>query len=195
MSGELYSITSDFGGEAPNTSKLRDEIIASNIVSDLISIDRSGDSIIIRFQNNLSGGDKTTLDSIVAAHTVEQPVSETVSVILASATPRGDAFDNTTNRRCATMEYAGTNNALPIKLFSCVAYMDSGITNYTISVYDLKNKLYLASGTFTNTEEDVVQLGTISNLPQKSTTLEVQVKRTGGPAKKYVYIDKITAWG
>lgn len=194
MSTQLYSIVSDFG-EAPNSNKLQNEIIESAISSSLLSIDRRGDEVFIRFSTELSVGDKTLLDSLVAGHTNTTTLTETATIQLATATPRTERFNSVVNKRCATMEYAGTSQTLPIKFFSCFAYKDSSVSNYTISIFDIKNKVYLTSETFTNDTEDIVYLDTISNLPKNLTTLEVQVKKQGGNSKQYMYIDKVTAWG
>jgi hypothetical protein len=63
-----YSITNDFPNDLVASNKLSIEIEASSIVGTLERIDTVGDDCDIWFADALSGGDQTTLNGLVAAH-------------------------------------------------------------------------------------------------------------------------------
>ncbi len=63
-----YSISSDFPNQKEDTDRLTQEIADSAIVTALDYIDTAGDDCDIWFVDALSGGDQTTLDTIVANH-------------------------------------------------------------------------------------------------------------------------------
>ena len=66
-----YSISGDFPNAKEDSSRLSREILDSSISTPLERIDTDGDDCDIWFDDALSGGDKTTLDGLVAAHTGE----------------------------------------------------------------------------------------------------------------------------
>lgn len=71
-----YSISSDFSAGVA-TDALASEIETSSIVTVLDRIDTAGDDCDVWFKDVLSGGDQTTLNSLVAAHAgvgLAQPV-------------------------------------------------------------------------------------------------------------------------
>lgn len=63
-----YSINDDTANGKVAPEKLQTEIEASSISTDLSLIDTSDDNLLIKFVDELSSGDETTLDSLVAAH-------------------------------------------------------------------------------------------------------------------------------
>jgi len=71
-----YSISGDFPNAKEDSSRLSREILDSSISTPLERIDTDGDDCDIWFDDVLSGGDKTTLDGLVAAHTGE-PMPDT----------------------------------------------------------------------------------------------------------------------
>ena len=66
-----YSISSDFPNSKVCTGRLVYEISGSSIVTAIDSVNTSGDVCDIWMKAALSGGDETTLDGIVAAHSGE----------------------------------------------------------------------------------------------------------------------------
>ena len=91
-----YTISTAFPSGSVNPTKLRLEIIDSDIVTPLsyVSTDEDSDNCAIWFDNTLSGGDVTILDGIVASHDGQafanryrvQQVSETTSADTTSLT-------------------------------------------------------------------------------------------------------------
>ena len=188
---ETYSIAnpSHFNGTEPNLNQLETEITNSSIATAISHSGRTDDAVDIVFDSQISAGDQTTLTGLVSAHT---PVVITPYTILGTITPRNTEFNNTSYIRIGSFTYPGTNYSDSITKISSIAYKDSGVTNYSIRVYDSKNDAEIASGTFSNTLEEVCDLTNISNLPSGVGKFEVHIKKTGGQGNKKVHIDSIT---
>jgi hypothetical protein len=73
-----YSIATNFPNHLVASDRLTMEIGQSSIVTALDHIDTSGDAVNIWFKDVLSGGDQTTLNGVVAAHS-GVPLSVTAS--------------------------------------------------------------------------------------------------------------------
>ena len=63
-----YSIQNDFPNHLVSSDRLKNEIGVSAIITALARIDTSGDDCGITFKDELSSGDETILDGLVAAH-------------------------------------------------------------------------------------------------------------------------------
>jgi len=170
---ESYSITTDFGGSV-SISQLDQEIQDSSIVTSLLGINRYGDTIDIVFSSTISTGEKTTLDGIVSAHT---PVT-TASFTPFSVYPARNTYRSSIYSRVASHKFYGTSYSIySISIFS---FMRSDVTSYDIRVLNISDNSIIATGNFSNTAEDYLDLGTISNIPTVDTEIEVHVKKNGG---------------
>ena len=188
---ETYSIAnpSHSNGTEPDISQLQTEITDSAIATAISHINRIGDAVDIVFDSQISAGDQTTLTNLVAAHT---PIVVTPYTILATIIPRSIEFSNSSYIRIGSFVYQGTVSSDPLTKISCIAYKDSGVTSYSIRVFDSKNNAEIASATFTNDTEDDVELTTINNLPSGTGRFEIQIKKTGGTGNQKVHIDSIS---
>jgi hypothetical protein len=85
-------------------------------------------------------------------------------------------------------DYDGT-----LRRIQALSYMDTGTTSYDIEVFDLDNNVQLITNNFTNASEEVERntSGVISSPPTGHTTLEINVKKTGGNNKKYARVEEI----
>jgi len=73
---------------------------------------------------------------------------------------------------------------------------DGTISSYDVEVYDVTNKVSLASMNFTNTDIDTLNdLGTISPSPSGDVIIEINAKRTGGNRRSHLHIDQIIFYG
>lgn len=79
-----YSISTDFPNHVVATDRLLVEVRASAIVTAVDYINTSGDDCDIWFKADLSSGDKTLLDGIVAAHSGEPMPAESSRVVITS---------------------------------------------------------------------------------------------------------------
>jgi hypothetical protein len=188
---ENYSISnpSHFNGVVPRFIHLQNEIANSSIANTISHITRVDDNVDIVFDTQLSASEKTTLDGLVSGH---NPANFISYYIVGQVIPRNSEFTQTDYKRAGTFEYSGTSTSSEITRISAVSYQDSGVTNYSIRIYDEKNNKEIAIGTFTNETEDICVLDSISNLPTESSIFEVQVKKTGGNGKMKVHVDTVT---
>ncbi len=69
---ETYSVSSDFGGIAPNIAQLDNQIINDPaITTDLIGISLNADVVDIIFVSTISGSEKTALDNLVSNYILD----------------------------------------------------------------------------------------------------------------------------
>jgi len=170
---EIYSVINDFGGIVPNVGQLDIEINSSNITKNLYGVTTYDDVVEIVFDTTLSGSEKTTLDTLVAAHV---PIYIPETPYSLDIIPRKNNFNNSNFKRLATNIFPGTTYATA----KCVSYMSSSLTNYTIRILDKNNQQILAEATFANTTENVQDIGVLTNLPSDTTQIEISAKVTGG---------------
>lgn len=65
---ETYSLTSDFPSQIMSEPLLISEIEDSSITTQLQGVNQQGDTVTIKFASALSGGESTTLDTVVSNH-------------------------------------------------------------------------------------------------------------------------------
>lgn len=68
MSNQIYSVTGDFPNQIVHDSVLIKEILESSITTSLIGLNVIGDVCTITFTSALSGGEITTLNTVVSNH-------------------------------------------------------------------------------------------------------------------------------
>ncbi len=71
-----YSITDDFPNSKVDTSRLYNELTESTITIALTSISTTNDTLTFNFKTDISNGEETILDGIVANHTGEKLITE-----------------------------------------------------------------------------------------------------------------------
>ena len=180
---ETYSITTDFGGVEPNVGQLHLEIEANvNITKTLYGVTPYGDTVNIEFDLTLSGAEKTELDNIVANHV---PFSVTYTDKSHIITPNISETNKSSYRRVATTIFPGATYAKA----ESISYMESNGTSYDIQIFDKTHKQILLNANLTNTEEDIQDLGELSNLSSNPCQIEVSIKKNGGTK---VYIESLT---
>lgn len=82
--------------------------------------------------------------------------------------------------------YKGTDNESSITEILATVEVDSPAIGQ-IKIYDFTNKQVIAtSSTFNNTIKNMINLGTISNLPTTQSIIEIQVRKTSGKNNKFV---------
>ena len=83
------------------------------------------------------------------------------------------------------------HHGVPHKI-EVLGHVDSGVTG-DVRVYDKTNGVVLASKTFTNTEEDKIELTLVdpSPWPSDEAIVEIHAKRTVGTEKEKVYLNSM----
>lgn len=173
MSTEVYTLSTDLSSGMEN-QKLQDEINADEgIAPNATGIigDAAGDTATIYFDGTLTGGEKTTLDGIIAAHDPSM-TGEQISNISVSATE----ITNNNYVAVITFNFAGTDNIKNVSNFKVISYMDNGGTNYSLKLIDLTNNNTICTTSCSNLIDDVCDMGTVSNLPTSEAIFELQAK-------------------
>jgi hypothetical protein len=81
---------------------------------------------------------------------------------------------------------------IPIRTAKAIAYKSGTMTSFTISIFDATHLTFLASTTFTNTDEtQLLDLGTLSNVPISDSILEINVSMSNGDSSSIVYVDEL----
>lgn len=183
------SKATDFGGNL-KTGKFHKEIVAEGgIAPTLLRVDTVDDVVDIVFDAALSGGEQTTLTTLIGNHDHTVPVTyNNVSKI----SLKNETISTSTYKRFGTFIYPGSNHTGTIAKICGIGHMDIGVTSYSIKVDDKTNGTTIAVNTFTDTTEGFINLGTVSNIPTEEAMIEICVKKTGGTGNKKAYLDSIT---
>ncbi len=185
MSVEVYSLSVDFSGNL-NRTQFHQEIVDNGTLPTLVGVHDTEDIINIEFDSSLNAGQQTTLNGLVSSH-----IPSTIPKILLTETilPKKDTYSNTSYTRAASYIYNPTINTLYcVKVLS---YMDTGITSYDLQLFDKTHGNIIVTKNSTNTDEELVDVGTLTNMPTVESILELNVKRTGGKKNNNVYLESI----
>ena len=183
MSNYTYSITTDFSGNF-NYNNFLSEFYRSSISLFLLNIYTSDDNVDISFNTTLTTEQETTLNTLVANH---------------DATPiynldKSDTIVNMTSNvtyyyKIASIPVYGEYQK-SIQSINIISYMQNGNTSYDVQIYDSTNNKIISTQNFTNTDAQINDMGTLSNLPNKKSIFEIHVKSNKN--KKDVTIETIS---
>jgi len=175
------SLSADFGGNL-NQRQFHEEIESeAGITVTLQGITKTGDDIEIIFDSALSAGEQTTLNTLISNHS---PSTQAGSQISNISIPE-HLVESNSYMTITSFNYPGTNfwkNTTNIKVIS---FMEEGGTDYDVKIYDITNHKKIAEKTFSNTDEDICDLGTLNNLPSNEAIFEV-CSRTSGDTIAHV---------
>lgn len=191
MTKYTYSIASKFpsGVNISDFQKSVNDFVT--ITPNLDYIETLGDDIYLNFASPLSGTELTALETLMTSYTYE-PILFFLSTV--SVHPKLDSTNNTTYTKFGSYVFTGTDKGPSVKKVYFNGYMDTSITNYWVRLYDITNDSIIAENSFTNTAEEVCDLGTISNLPVAQATFEMQFRKNGGKQNKKVYVNGMTMY-
>ena len=140
----------------------------------------------ITFSQTLSPTEETTFNTIVANHNPATHTYTEYSQVNAIGT--GQPCVQTNYKSIGKVFYNGKhiNQLVNIKVVSYSSVAGS----YSIRVYNLSSHNVIAEATFTNTSEQINDMGTLSNIPTSDNILDIQVKVSSQQVRAYV--DTIT---
>jgi len=181
------SIASDFS-DVFHSTNLQNEILSQGFPKSLLRIDRIGDNVDIVFNEQLESNDELILhNTIVPTH---MSTTQTIYNNVISIPLKRNEIKSTTYNRIGTYTYLGTGMCdKPISI-KAIGHMDIDTTNYSIRVYDTTNHNIIAEGTFTNTDEAIIDLGQISNLPVEEALIEISARITASKKNK-AYLENV----
>jgi hypothetical protein len=186
-----YSLADDTASGSVILNKLQNEIDLQ--ISGVTHINLSGDNIDIHSSSDLSAGDQTTLTTIVSNHNgVELNLEKAPKMIQQIDVNKSSKTQN----NYVTMSkiiYYGAESIGEIQTIEVIAYMESNATSFDIKIVDKKNSSnVIAEKTgLTNTIDEIIDMGTISNLPSKKSRLEIQIRKNGSNKSAKVYLDTV----
>lgn len=197
MTDYIYTLSGDFGVTGTNFNnfvsfnQLHREIednssIAPTLTS--VDIDQNADSVTITFDSTLNTSEETTLDNIVSAHVPDYspPRIQFFNVAIDTKRSKSSSWETITS-----FKYEGSYEIGIINYIDVVSKMQVNTTDYDIRVVDTSNANVLCMQTgLTNTLPTTVDMGTISNIPENATVLDVQVRRNGN-GSQWVYIHQV----
>lgn len=173
-----YVLSTDFSGGIKETqlhTEIEDESTITSGTLVRIGVEYSDDQVNIVFNNALTGGEQTTLDGLVAAHI---PDTSPPRQNFFTFDPKINVIKNTSYRKIGSFKYGGSSKIGTINYIDIIAYKEVKPSSYSLKVYDRTNSLTLAEKTgLTNTEEVIVDMGTINNIPENEAILEIQAKK------------------
>ena len=182
------SLATDFGGNFAF-----DAITASiknSIATQFYGIQTCRDIVDFYFSNDLSAPELSTFNNIITNYIYTPDAKPKNS--FNSFTPKIVSTSNTSYTSLLTFKYLGSNNVGPINYIEVISYRDPAITNYDVRVINHDTGAIIASRTgLTNTDYVSNDLGAITNVPITEAVFDLQVRKTGGPTNKYVYIDSV----
>jgi len=192
MTTYTYSLSVDFGGNIKE-GQLHGEIVAAIVDTEFVGVNRSEDVVDLVFVDVLSGGDETILDTVVANHV---PVIGPSKYIYYTYTPKTTKTNSTVYQRIGgPFRYGGANFMGTINQIEVISHMDTGMTSYSVRLYDSTNEAIIAEATgLTNLLEGIVDLGTISDVPDEEAIFEIHAKRVGGTSNTYAVVDEVIVY-
>lgn len=193
MASIYKSMDDDFSGNF-KVSQFHDELSANVVTSNISGanfqyIATNANDIEIVFGNSLTVTETTALNGLVSSHI---PDNSKPKKNFFPVAPTRTNINSTSYQKCVAFKYAGSENIGTLDYVEIIAYKDSSITSYDVRIYDKSNGNIIAEKTGnTNDVSEIIDLGTISNVPTGASVFECQVRKTGGNNKKYVVIDEI----
>lgn len=183
------SLATDFGGNI-NESQLHREIVSAIPGTALIGVNRSEDVVDIIFADLLSGGDETILGTTISNHV---PMTGTRKSRFFRYAPKTIKTNSEVYKRIGgPFLYNGSVEMGIIDEVEVISNMDANATSYSVRLYDATNETIIAETTGqTNLTEEIVNLGTISNVPEDGAILEIHAKRISSTNSAYVYVDDV----
>lgn len=186
----IYSLSGDTANGQFNTDELLVEIQADPTIVTATRTGANGgptaqygDDLSVWFTSDLSAGEITALDAVLAAHQGNSPLDPkfTSSVDFPTTTTKSDVYTTVGNFGFAGSIEIGT----PIAIRAVCGVTSA--TSMDIRVRDVLNNTTVCETTaVTDTFPSVVDLGVINNIPSSAAALEIQIRRNAGSGNQKV---------
>jgi hypothetical protein len=178
------SLATDFGGTW-DQSQFHDEIEAeAGITPTLTGVNLTEDVVDIVFESALSVGEQTTLDTLISNHTPTVKQGSIKNTYI----PHDNKIKAKTFKKILSFIFQGSNT-IELTHIKMISYLDTG-TSYDVKIYDSTNNNTIVTINSTNATENIIDMGTISNLPAEQSKFELHV-RVSGTKKPTAYVDSI----
>jgi len=174
------------------SNQLTEEIKGSSISAVLSCINTEEQDISIFFETELSTEESNVLDTIISNHPDEN-YTLTPSTGLIQQIDINKSSKKTSYTTVGRIVYLGSKIIGNIIEVDAIMYMDSGVDSYDIRFVDKTNSSVIIAekSGITNTEDAIIEITEISNLPSDKSRLDIQVRKNGGTGNTYVYLDSV----
>ena len=178
-----YSLSTDFGGNLLSHQLFQDIEATTSITKSLVSIDTYGDVVTIIFSEELTSEEVTALNSVVSSYTYTDIELCKVESITPKYSEIGTMFSD-----IGVTFYYDIGRMSDVCYIKLLGFIKNG-GSFDVRVVDVTHNQIIASGSFNNNNIEVLDLGTISNIPTSTSLFEVHVKVND--AKYKVNIQKV----
>lgn len=182
---EEYSLSTDFTSGL-DSSKLEKQIRSSAITVNLLGISSCDDVVQIEFESALEIDDKSLLNAMCAAHVPDALHRHEYIRLTIQGSTDLDFYET-----IGTFTINDKSHTL-IDSISIMSRLDGSVTSYDVRVFDVTHNNILATANFNNASFQLNDMGTISNIPEEESLLEVQIKKNGGDGR--VHLSEITIY-
>lgn len=162
--------------------------IKQNITSGFVMY-HYGDNLSIIFDTALSSGEETTLNGLIDNHDETYVIPRETFL---SINPLIFQTKNSSYTTMATFTYGGAFNIGTINYIDILAKRTNPSITYDLRIVDNSNgKVLCEQNDLNNNDYQAIDMGTISNIPNEQTVLDVQAKISGSGNNKYVNLSQI----
>tara|TARA_R100001163_G_C4979748_1_gene136337 strand:- start:52 stop:663 length:612 start_codon:yes stop_codon:yes gene_type:complete len=189
----IYNLTTYYNNISSefNQGKFHKEIDDSSLGSKFISTQSAGNNLIITFNEQLTSGEETILTGLFNNH---NPTEEILKDKFISYTFSRNMTTGSSYTRLGTFKFDGSSSAriIDVNYIEILAKKENGSPDYDIRVYDAtNNKKICEVKNLSNTGDQVIDMGAITNLPINPAIFEVQARQVGNPKNKNIYLDQV----
>lgn len=185
MSSYSFSVSDQFISNDDNITLVNNDIDTSDISSIRTNTIKIGNTIEITFDESLSNNDIKTLNNIINNRDIIPSIGDYNFAIYPMMTIKSPTY-----QQICKIPFRNWN----ITNIEINSYMDTGLTNYLIRLYDPINNQIIFESTFTNIDDTVNNITDLQNLPSGNINLELHLKITGGNNKLYAHINSIVIY-
>lgn len=171
MSSYSFSTNSQFTSDPNNLTLINNDIAASNISVNHLDTSSIGDVLSITFNEPLSTSDIIILSNIISSRDIPTVIGDKIFSVYPTTN-----IKSTTYQLLFKIPFKNWN----ITNIEINSYMDPGLTNYTMRLYNPVNGTTIFQSTQSNTSESISNFTSFSNIPSDNTQLEFHVKVSGG---------------
>lgn len=189
-----YSIANDITLAKINIEILHQEIKSLTLSSaEYIGINTMGDLLYITFTEEITSGEKDSLDSIILNHNTSVPVI--IKTESFSITPYLQTISETSYREIARRIFPGTNNVGSVVGIDINSHCDPGTTSYDVMIININTNLEIASKNMNNYTSSIISFDSFSNIPEELSEISIicKINKTGKSIKN-AYVNDIVFW-
>lgn len=169
-----------------NVSKLKAEIEASSIATPLHSVVVfDADDLRVVFDDALSVGDEATLTALVTAH--DNSPTPTITTVTPIPLPTTKSVKTGSYVRITAFIFEGTSVENAPHCVRVLCSVDVGAVG-EVRVYDRTNGVVIGQQTFSNIDEELIDVSGLTGWSVDSSVIEFQVRRSVGAGNNEVNI-------